>query len=607
MCGILGAIGRDFDPRWGRAALDLLAHRGPDGSGEHHDPLRNVWLGHRRLSIIDLSDAGRQPMTNEDGTLVLVFNGEIYNYRELREGLIERGHVFRSHCDAEVVLHLYEEKGAELLRDLRGMFAFGLYDGSRGKLLLARDRLGIKPLFYYHDPRLFCFASELKAIRALPSLDLEPDVTAYYDYLTYRFVPAPKTIYKRAAKLPAAHYLEFDGRDLRSAPYWDVDFTNDGSWGRDRALARLEELLEEVVREHLVSDVEIGVFLSAGVDSPLVSALARRISGRAPPAFTIAFPERENDEAEGAARVARLLGSEHDVQRFSLEEVQSRAGLLFELFDEPFADHSALPMIDLSARAARRVKVVLSGDGGDETHAGYGRYAKGPGRDRLLDLLGGIAPGSAPLAALRFPWMRDALEEPRGRRHGFHAGFPRQAKRLILRTNRELEDYDDYWLLREHDRPGFTPLARKQYVDLKTLLPEGILAKVDRTAMHSGLEVRPPLLDHRMIEFAAALPDGLRQRDGQGKPLLRALLERVLPGHDASARKTGFSIPLKHFVSDRGLFRLENDLDVFGAFRIERARVERVLSPRRNALELWMLFVLQAFLARQGELDLASA
>jgi asparagine synthase (glutamine-hydrolysing) len=596
-------LGAGFEAARGEAALDTLTHRGPDGRGSLFDERRGLFLGQRRLAIIDLSDGGKQPMSNEDGTLHLVFNGEIYNFAALREGLVERGHSFRGHCDAEVVLHLYEEKGAALLDDLVGMFAFALYDTARERMFLARDRLGIKPLYWYQDERLFAFASELKAIEALPGIDRTPDATAYYDYLTYRFVPAPKTILKRAHKLPAGHLLELEGGVANVKPWWTLDFEPEEGRTFEDALEELDALLDDVVRDHLVSDVEVGSFLSSGVDSSLVTTVAKRLTGAAPRSFTISFPDREKDEVEGAGHVAGLLGCEQKVGRFTSADALELVGSLNEVFDEPFADHAALPMLRLCELAARDVKVVLSGDGGDETHAGYGRYVKGERRDRVFSALDAVPLVKRAVArgpALRVPWMRDLLEEPRGRRHAFHAGIPRETKLLFLDLGSELKDYDDYWLLRERGRPDLSPLARQQHLDLTTLLPEGHLTKVDRTSMRHGLEVRPPLLDHRMVEFAARLPDTLRRRDGRGKPLLRSLLLRHLPGFDSATPKLGFSVPIKHFMVTEGLFLSETDVDVFGAFRVDRARLDRVLSPQRNSMELWTLWVLRSFLARRS-------
>ena len=598
MCGIFGAIANDFDPDQGEAALAALSHRGPDGSGRLHDPAHGLYLGHRRPAIIDLSDAGRQPMANEDGSLSLTFNGEIYNHLELRAELERAGHVFRSRCDAEVILHLYEEHGAELLGRLRGMFAFGLYDFRRRSLLLARDRLGIKPLVYYQDPRLFAFASELKALRALRRFDAEPDVTAYYDFLTYRFVPSPKTIYRRARKLPAAHYLEFRDGTVRVQRYWDVVPGGRSARTPAAALEEFEGVLDAAVADHMIADVEVGVFLSAGIDSSLVASRAKAAGHALRRAYTISFPGRTNDEAEGAGHAARALGLQHHVESFTggAEDFAR----LPEVFDEPFADHSALPGLQLAELAARSVKVVLSGDGGDETHAGYGRYRKGARRDALYAMLGKL-PGKRALLgpAMVHPWVRDLLEEPHGWRHAFHAGIPRETKRLILSfAGNEFADYDDYWLCREHARPAAGALWNKQYFDLVTLLPDGGLTKVDRTSMRHGLEVRPPLLDHRLVEFAFSLSDAART-DARGKPLLRAALLRTMPSYDAGTPKMGFSLPLKRLVNEGGLFRFQRDLDVFDAFRIEKKRVERILQPRRNSYELFLLHVLASFLARE--------
>jgi asparagine synthase (glutamine-hydrolysing) len=274
--------------------------------------------------------------------------------------------------------------------------------------------------------------------------------------------------------------------------------------------------------------------------------------------------------------------------------------MLPSLFDEPFADHAALPMVGLCRHAASQVKVVLSGDGGDETHAGYGRYTKFGRRQGLYTFAHGI-PGVRGLVqhtpARAIPWLRSVAEEPLGRPYAFHLGLPREAKRMILDfSDGTFDDYDDYWLVREHRNRAGSSLALQQLLDLRSVLPEGMLTKVDRTSMRFGLEVRPPLLDHRLVEFATRLPDRLRLGDGSGKPLLKALLNRVLPGYSNLAAKRAFSVPIKHFVRDRGLFRLEGDVDVFGAFRLSRKRVERVFNPRRSSYELWLMHVLASFL-----------
>ena len=601
MCGIFGALGLELLPQDFRTALRTLDHRGPDGFGD--DPLPNGrgYFGQTRLAIIDLSDDGRQPMVNEDGTLFLTLNGEIYNHAELRRDLEAKGHVFKSQCDAEVVLHLFEEKGIELVHDLHGMFAFALYDSKADKLFIARDRLGIKPLYYHAQGSRFAFASELKAIRALKGLDLQPDPIAYYDFLTYQFIPAPKTVYRDTHKLPAAHWLEWSRDKVRVVRYWDPFGQPRFDAREPELLEQLEALLDTVTRDHLVSDVPVGVFLSAGVDSTLVSYAAKKVSGDPLRAFTIGFEGRKDDEADDAAEIARAMGSQHETGWFGLDQLKANIRIMSDLFDEPFADASALPMIELCRMVSKHLKVVLSGDGGDETHLGYSRYIKRGKKQRAYKLAGAV-PGLKQLAGVgslpSLPWARAIREEPLGRPYSFHLGLAREAKRLLLDLpEKEFADYDDYWLVRE-DAAGLDTYEGQQRVDLKSHLPEGILTKVDRTAMRFGLEVRPPLLDHRMVEFALRLPDDLKIKDDRQKYLLRKLLGRYVPESVAGAKKRAFSVPMRKFVNE-GVVRPRGDIDVFGSFRVSRAKLERNFQPSQDNQLYWMLHVLESFIEQE--------
>lgn len=603
MCGIFGAFGPGVDVEDGLAALRTLSHRGPDALGHAGMPGSAGFLGHARLAIIDLSATGAQPMTNEDDTLFLTFNGEIYNHERLRADLISKGHVFRGRCDAEVILHLYEELGADLVDELEGMFAFALWDSKRSELLLARDRLGIKPLYYYDDGARLVFASELKAIRAFPGLDQSPDPTAFYDYLTYQYVPAPKTVLAKVKKLPAAHRLTWRPGGPAGAPerWWRVEegigpFTDEAS-----ALAELERLLQQSVAGHLVSDVPVGVFLSAGVDSTLVASVATEIAGRAPHAFTIGFEGRADDEAEDARDIAERLGAEHRVGGFGLDELVRNIARMPAIFDEPFADASALPCIELCRMASEHGKVMLSGDGGDETHAGYGRYVKRGKRQSSYELARRI-PGLAGLAGMgslpSVPWVRALRESELGVPYSFHMGLPREAKRLLIDFGDDtFDDYDDYWAIREYV-PALDTLQGQQRMDLATHLAEGILTKVDRTSMLYGLEVRPPLLDHRLVEFGLRLPDALKIRADEQKPLLRALLARRMPASVSGAKKRAFSVPLKAFVRD-GVVGPRGDVDVKGAFRVRKDLLERWFSPSKDHHLYWMLHVLESFLRHE--------
>lgn len=607
MCGILGLLGEDVGAELSEAALAALTHRGPDSGGQRAEP--GVVFGHRRLSIIDLSPAGAQPMTNADESVVLTFNGEIYNHEALRAELQEKGYRFQGRCDAEVIVHLFDEKGIALVDDLIGMFAFALWDRRRGVLHLVRDRLGIKPLYWYDDGTRFAFASELGALTKLPGVDTQPDVTAWYDFLTYGFVPAPKTTWRHARKLPAAHRLEvsFDGRRAGPAKvtrWWDPPFEPE-----ERPEAEVEEAFEEllarVVREHLISDVPVGMFLSGGVDSSLITAYTRSASSDPLQAFTISFPDRRDDEVDVAREIARRMDTPLTVGTFSYDELLATVPQLPSIFGEPFADHSSLPMLGLCRTAAAELKVVLSGDGGDETHLGYGRYLK-PGRRKALYALADAVPGLSTIVGgspLRsFQWLRTAAEGELGRRCHFLSGIPHHTKRMFVEvTSSELADYDDYWLQREHQRPELSTLARQQYLDLNAHLVEGILTKVDRTSMRFGLEVRPPLLDHRLVEFAGRLPDTLKIKAGVQKHLLRKTLAKHLPREIVYAKKRAFSVPIKRFMQE-GLLGLERDIDVFGAFRIRREDVKRVLTVSKDSQKLWILFVLDLFQRHhQGE------
>jgi asparagine synthase (glutamine-hydrolysing) len=599
MCGIYGSEGFGLELRHSLAALDTLAHRGPDGSDHHVDARRDVFLGHRRLAIVDLSAAGAQPMPNEDGRLWLVLNGEIYNHEELQRELEAKGHRFRGRCDAEVVLHLYEEHGADALGRLHGMFAFALYDERDGSFFLARDRIGIKPLYYYDDGRRFAFASEPAALRATPGLDLERDPSAWYDFLTYQLVPAPKTAWRRVRKLPAGHLLVRKAGRTEVRRWWDLEFEPDSRLDEDRALEALDLVLTDAVRAHQMSDVPLGLFLSGGVDSSLVAAYAARAAGEPLEAFSVRFRDGQDDEAALAEAAAKRFGMAWTAVDFEESDLLETIPRLPEVFGEPFADQAALPMLGLSRLAASRVKVVLSGDGGDETHLGYGRYFKERerrGSYALADALGGSWLARSPLG--RLPALRNAAEGTLGRLCHFYGGIPRHTKRALFDVLApELEDYDDYWLYREHDRPELEPLARLAYLDFQSALPDGILAKVDRTTMRSGLEARPPLLDHHLVELAARIPSEVKAPRGERKHLLKRLLERHLPAATVRRRKRGFSIPIRRFVEERGLLRLERDLEIPGAFRISREKAERLLSPARDSHAWWLLHTLARFSA----------
>jgi asparagine synthase (glutamine-hydrolysing) len=567
MCGIFGICGDQAGKPDSlsvlRAMGESLIHRGPDEGGIHTEP--GVSLGMRRLSIIDLK-TGHQPLTNEDRSLWVVFNGEIYNYRELTADLLARGHRFATASDTETLVHLYEEYGADCVRHLRGMFAFALWDARKRTLLLARDRLGIKPLYYAQTPHGLVFGSELKALTASPWVRRRVDPGALAAYLRFGYVPDPLSILEGVAKLPPGHVLLVkDG--LAGAPrrYWEPTShfrSTDEVPDEAEAGSRLWDLLQDAVRSHLVSDVPVGAFLSGGVDSSTVVGIMAREIGVPVKTFSVGFGEKEYDEAPYARRVAEWFGTEHH----ELIATPQDLGLLEDVLaacDEPFADASAIPTYLVSRLARQHVKVVLSGDGGDELFAGYDRYVVDR-RERRLGILGDLGLG----APLRL--VSDALPEGmRGKNFVRHFSLPRMERYLdaiSLFPDRALRDVLEPSVAAAspplfeaalRDSRGLDALSRLQDLDLRTYLPGDILTKVDRMSMTHSLEARVPLLDHPLVEFACSLPARLRMRGDQTKYLLRRILRARVPDEVLTRPKHGFGVPLRSWFGERlpGFFR----------------------------------------------------
>lgn len=555
MCGIAGLLQRDatVDPEVIVRMRDALTHRGPDDAGTYISPDAHVALGHRRLSIIDLSPAGHQPMSNEDGTVWTVFNGEIYNFAGLRAQLEQRGHRFQSHTDTEVIVHAYEEFGEGCVQYFRGMFAFAIWDERTRQLMLARDRFGIKPLYYFADGNRLAFASELKAITANPEIARVPDQSSIYDYLTYRYVPTPKTIYRQIFKLPPAHVLVAGfgpaGVKTRMKRYWEIEFAPEEApdWQE-----RLQRALTDAVRNHLVSDVPLGVLLSGGIDSSAVVALLRRGLGKSVESFTAGFDVAEHSEAPYARRVAEVLGTHHHETTVSLGTLDEALDRVVGLYDEPFADGSAVPTHRVCEFARQHVKVALSGDGGDELFAGYSWYwhwLKLRKWDRFWNLLPGATRDwvqrNAPAAWKTRNFGRRLLLNPLEqylRQVGVFTRYEKQ--RLLSREFLEpFKEYDDVWQIRQFWRENLDPLDAMEYVDLHTYLPDDILTKVDRASMAVSLELRVPLLDDSFAEMAVCLPGRLRCQNGVTKHPLKRMLEQWLPNEIIHRPKQGFSSP----------------------------------------------------------------
>jgi asparagine synthase (glutamine-hydrolysing) len=565
MCGIIGVASRTpvRQRGWLAAGRDSMQHRGPDDRGEWWSEDGRVGFGHRRLSILDLSAAGHQPMTDANGELHIVFNGEIYNFAELRQELISCGHVFNSHSDTEVLLGCYRQWGTELLSHLNGMFAFGLYDARRRELLLARDRAGEKPLFYALADDTLRFGSELKGLLADPNLPRRIDPAALDCYLAMGFVPGERCILRNFRKLPAAHALLFHlgTAQVRVWRYWQIPAANPaavaGTANEDLLTSELDALLEDAARRQLVADVPVGVLLSGGVDSSLVTAMAARATARVK-TFTIRFPGcGKYDETEHARLIASHFGTEH-------VELEADAGAatvellpkLARQFDEPIADSSMIPTYLVSRLTRQYCTVVLGGDGGDELFGGYDHYSR---LIRWLPKLSGV-PSSlrrqvASAAQRLLPIGFRGRNWLQGVGADLDASLPWITTHFDVSARRRLASQERNWSpMAEHIREQHMPkvrdmLQRAMRADFENYLVDDILAKVDRASMLNSLEVRAPMLDLRLIEFAfAKVPAHLKATAFDQKILLKKLAARVLPRNFDLRRKQGFSIPLASWL-----------------------------------------------------------
>jgi len=559
MCGIAGMVsasaGEQIDAGVIHRMCQAIVHRGPDDEGIFVKD--GVGLGMRRLSIIDLA-GGHQPVFNEDRTIWIVYNGEVYNFPELRAELLKRGHHFSTHTDTEVIVHLYEEMGADCVSKLRGMFAFALYDERQRTLLLARDRLGKKPLHYaVHQNRLL-FGSEIKAILAVAPELAEIDSEGLLQYFYFGYIPDPHTAFQKIHKLPPGHVLEYANGEIKIRRYWDVPrYGTHAVMSEEECVQELERRLEEAVRIRLISDVPLGALLSGGVDSSIIVALMARVSSSAVKTFSIGFRAEQFNEAEYARMVARHFGTDHHelVLDPNLEETLT---YLSGMLEEPFGDSSMLPTYYVSRMARERVTVALSGDGGDELFAGYDRYLTAMGRGKFDAIPGWLGRMYREQVHHRVPagmygknlaW--NATLGPADRYLDAVSFFPALHRERNLFTAEFLEHarrLPDPWqqFRRYYDAaPASDVLSRLMYLDMKTYLTADILAKVDRMSMATSLEVRVPMLDHEFVEWVAALPVEWKFRAGTRKYILKKLAERLgIPRELLDRRKQGFQLPL---------------------------------------------------------------
>jgi asparagine synthase (glutamine-hydrolysing) len=586
MCGITGAIWTEPDKAIEPAVLarmtDCLRHRGPDGDGTYctelthrppYESMPGVALGHRRLSIIDLSTGG-QPMSNEDGSVWITFNGEIYNYQDLRRRLEGAGHKFRTDSDTETIVHLYEDEGPDCFTHLNGMFAIAIWDASRRRLVLGRDRLGKKPLVYRHDSGRLLFASELKSILQVPGLPRDIDPAAIDEYLTYQYVPHPNCIFRGYQKLPPGHLAVYQDDKLQVRPYWRPDFSVERRISKHAAIDELRELLDSAVKLRMRSDVPLGAFLSGGVDSSIIVALMQRNSTTPVKTFTIGFPVPEYDESKYAATVARHLGTDHHVLEVKPDALEVLPKLAYH-YDEPFADSSAIPTWYVSELTRRHVTVSLSGDGGDELFAGYPRYRAALAAayfDRLVPLRALVGsriwqwlPASGRQKSLlrRIKRFSEAITLPPPKRYLNWIGIFQERQRGELYQDdfaAQLTSDPALFLRSAWNRCGSRDTVTcASLTDLVTYLPCDLMTKVDIASMAHGLECRAPILDYRVVEFAAALPVKLKYRFGHGKRLLREAFGDLLPREVFTRRKMGFGVPLDSWFR-RELRPLGDDL-----------------------------------------------
>jgi asparagine synthase (glutamine-hydrolysing) len=554
MCGICGLVSAERAPDIDAVARmsGRLVHRGPDDDGLFHEG--PAALAARRLSIIDLAH-GHQPIENEDGSAVVVQNGEIYNYRELKQELEGCGHRFATDCDTEVLVHGYEEWGDAFAERLRGMFAIALWDKRRRRLLLARDRFGIKPLYYRHVGGELSFASELKAMLEQPGFSREIDPKAVAAYLAFNSIPAPLTIFAEARKLPPGHLLTWEGGELELRRYARPGPAPGDEVRRGSAAEladELREVLDDSIRAHLVADVPVGILLSGGVDSGGIAALASRHAGEPPHTFSIGFEEAGFDELSRARLVAERYGTDHHELVLRPDAVELLPKLV-EAFDEPFGDSSALPTYLVSQLASEHVKTAMSGEGGDELFGGYYTYVA----DLLARRVGRLAALARPLAealpsrtdrvgfdykAKRF--ARAAALPPLERHHGWKEIFSPGARADLAGENAASWDPLDLYRERYAETEGAEPLARMQDVDLGVYMVDDLLVKTDRLSMAHSLELRVPFLDPKVADFAFSLPTKLKVRGFAKKRLLRQALEPLLPREIVHGRKQGFSIPI---------------------------------------------------------------
>ena len=625
MCGITGLVDlrseRPVNEQLLRGMNGSLVHRGPDGDGFHFEP--GVGFGHRRLSIIDL-EGGKQPLYNEDHTVVVTFNGEIFNFMEVEKELLARGHVFRTRCDTEVIVHAWEEWGVECLKRFNGMFAFAVWDRNKRTLFIARDRLGVKPLYYTELDGWLVFGSELKAVLQHPGIRREIDPAAVEEYFTFGYVPDPKTIYRDVKKLePGAYICLQRGQRVEPRRYWDVPLM-----GKHRVVGNeqdvhqeLRDRLKETVRKRMVADVPLGAFLSGGIDSSAVVAMMRELGDNRVLTCSIGFREPQYDESEYARMVAEAKHTDHKAETVDASDY-SLLDQLVGIYDEPYADSSAIPTYRVCELARKHVTVALSGDGGDENFIGYRRYRLLAMEERLRSKLP-LALRQSVFGALGrwYPKLDWAPRVFRGKTtfqalardtadaylHGVSLSSDEMRSAMFSpQFRQQLQGYNASEVFHDHvkGKQFEDALSMVQYLDFKTYLPGDILTKVDRASMAHSLEVRTPFLDYEFVEWVSGLPTSLKLHGGVGKHVLKEALRPVLPEEVLFRKKMGFAVPIDVWFRGSLNERIGNalraphlrDSGIFDTQYLDRLLHEHSTGKRNHSAPLWSLLMFEGFM-----------
>ncbi|MBU3911971.1 MAG: asparagine synthase (glutamine-hydrolyzing) [Candidatus Omnitrophica bacterium] len=631
MCGICGKISLsgNVTEELIRKMCGVLTHRGPDDEGmwiaagvdsrfRGNDRCCNIGLGHRRLAIIDLSPAGHQPMSNEDESMWIVLNGEIYNFIELRETLEKKGHRFKSHTDTEVVLHLYEEKGTECLKDLRGPFAFAIWDSRKERLFIARDRIGKKPIFYTYKNQTLTFASEIKAILQDPEVSAEVNRPAITDYLSYGYTPTPETMFKGIMKLPPAHFMIYEKGNIRLEKYWELDFSKKLKLSEREYCDRTMDMLEECTKIRLISDVPLGAFLSGGIDSSAVVYMMSKLSSKPVKTFSIGFDEESHSELKYASIIAKRFNTEHREYIVRPNAIELLPKLVWH-YNEPYADSSALPSYYVAQMTRQEVAVALNGDGGDECFGGYERFMAAryaelinkmpiPFKKKIIEAIIKRIPESLEFKDFKTRLRRFLVMSSKSykeRHYNWMAIFNDHEKNSLFTDefNKEISGRSSFsYLDKAFNECGSLDIVDKvMCADIKTNLLDDLLVKMDIATMANSLEGRSPFLDHKMMEFCAAMPSNMKIKGTKLKYILKKALSKALPKEILSRGKMGFGVPLDAWfrnelkgysydilMSDKAINR-----GYFKKEAVKKLLDEHVAAKANNGARIWSLLFLE--------------